>query len=616
MSSSYPVRPRKGTKLQSGNKALPGFSEGNSRVEFADRKAAEGALSFITRVKSIHRDLYDLEIRREQFEYVQASYEQSFQNISRDYRQNKEEQENYIRVLQSLYIRALKLHSLYSRRISILYDLYDALQNRRIAIDTFNNNIESLKSAMQSQPKGTNKLKQKFDTFSTLSIVDVETNMLKVNLVKSKRSTVLYKGQRIITPMGEGYIIFIFPNSLKVTIKLAFGILYSNISRVAIWSNRDEIIDAASSKALYAKWTSLKQRISLSEINQNKINELISDDVEAQSATDKESDASDDISLKHNDDDNNNNSQVQEKDTQSNIFPIILTNTKYFKEAKKSACLREVIKNKLGYDSFLPDRLSNPLPLAFTPTNTLSCLLQDFFDTQESKLNICYESLVSEEDESCNASKTASLTCTGDLPKMRSAMKAIIEEVNEAESQQRYNLDQIQTVRTKMCNLSTETSLIRLGMHNRRVHHQAFMKKNGLKVTSFDSDFQAGKDVLDKSNRVENNGLVDNSSLSYVDDREEAISNLMDAATKGDDDINTANIMTSMLNTNRPLNKRLQSQISIKSENIRESRSGRDGAIEEIGETDSDNKGIDGNDNDAKNMGLIQRKKPKRGGRR
>jgi hypothetical protein len=103
------------------------------------------------------------------------------------------------------------------------------------------------------------------------------------------------------------------------------------------------------------------------------------------------------------------------------------------------------------------------------------------------------------------------------------------------------------------------------------------------------------------------NCLADNSSFAHVDDGEDAMSSLiMSVANNDEDDIDTANIMTSMLS-----NKRLQSELgstSTKVEIARDSRSNKNN----IDLKGSENKDTDGDVTDAKSRGSA-RKKPKRG---
>lgn len=140
----------------------------------------------------------------------------------------KTEQENYLRLVQGLYARMVRLHSTYARQNALLHTVHSSLHQQRedeLALTTESARLKAIGSGARAV-RVTGK-----------SAADSAGHplLLKVHLRKSNIDVVLQVGQSIPTPMGEGKIATILPAEQKLVIQLPFGLLYAHLPRAVSW---------------------------------------------------------------------------------------------------------------------------------------------------------------------------------------------------------------------------------------------------------------------------------------------------------------------------------------------------------------------------------------------
>ena len=83
--------------------------------------------------------------------------------------------------------------------------------------------------------------------------------VLRVQEAKSAHEIVLFDGQHLRTPMGQGRVVALNHVEKKVTIQLGFGIMYSSLATVMTWSKMEnDRFDCTSEGSLLHHWETLK----------------------------------------------------------------------------------------------------------------------------------------------------------------------------------------------------------------------------------------------------------------------------------------------------------------------------------------------------------------------
>lgn len=172
--------------------------------------------------------------------------------------------------MQGYLLRAIRLQTLHCAQNVMLADLLISLRNQRKVTAKLDAETKYLASMLEGKIfTGANRfdlLPQKFDG---------STNVLRVFLQKAGKEVVLYKGMRMLTPMGEGEIKAIHPKEEKLVVQLPFGVLYANIRRAVCWSDKSATIDLGSDKSCISRWKRLKKRIILCDSDVQKINSVL-----------------------------------------------------------------------------------------------------------------------------------------------------------------------------------------------------------------------------------------------------------------------------------------------------------------------------------------------------
>jgi hypothetical protein len=254
------------------------------------------------------------------------SYRASIEAISKRFGQDKREQENYFRILQGVFARALRLHMLYTRQNTMLFDVYTALKRRKEAVDTITADVSDLKRKIESSsnlkevkveenessmqvtatPEEESASAAEAAAGAEGALRSNETSVLKVKLSKSGKEVTLYRGQHILTPMGDGKITAIRPGQCTLVIQLPFGIMYANIRRAVCWGTKGDTLDLASDETLRQKWKVSKNSLVMAADVARSIRSLVGSLSDDEATTDKDDDLSADDPLEDPDDINTN----------------------------------------------------------------------------------------------------------------------------------------------------------------------------------------------------------------------------------------------------------------------------------------------------------------------
>ena len=198
----------------------------------------------------------------------------------------KTAQENYLKIMQGLIARSVFLHGTYSRHNTIIVHLYETLKRQRfleqllltssttqvrkeLVDDTDNGGDSDVDDDSKSSDDSDDNNKSSDDD-SDDAVMDKNSRLLStashindmitkssdghglvsfliIHVVNRQRDVLLYVGQQLITPMGNGVITQLRPHDCMVTCQLPFGLLYAHISRVVGWCRVicDDYIDMA-----------------------------------------------------------------------------------------------------------------------------------------------------------------------------------------------------------------------------------------------------------------------------------------------------------------------------------------------------------------------------------
>ena len=227
------------------------------------------------------------------------SYRASVEELSRRFKQEKRDQGNYVRVMQGFHAQALRLQMVLNRQNAMYYDVLNTLQCRKenaasIASDTINLKAR-LDAANAPAPASRRRGHAPPPTRNDNTLVN-EASVVRIQLLKSGREVVLYKGECLRTPMGEGRIISIQPTEERLVIQLPFGKLYAHLSRAVSWCmvpNSDvQLLDLSADDVIRQRWIALQSSLSLPTDVARSIRSIVSMPNDDEAATDKDDDLS------------------------------------------------------------------------------------------------------------------------------------------------------------------------------------------------------------------------------------------------------------------------------------------------------------------------------------
>ena len=229
--------------------------------------------------------------------YLQ-SYRASVEELSRRFKQEKRDQGNYVRVMQGFHAQALRLQMVLNRQNAMYYDVLNTLQRRKdhatsIASDTIN--LKARLDAANAPAPASRRRGHAPPPARNDTIVN-EVSVLRIQLLKSGREVIFYKGECIRTPMGEGRIISIQPTEERLIIQLPYGKMFAHLSRAVCWCmvpNSDvQLLDLTSDDVLRQRWIALQSSLSLPTDVARSIRSIVSMPNDDEAATDKDDDQS------------------------------------------------------------------------------------------------------------------------------------------------------------------------------------------------------------------------------------------------------------------------------------------------------------------------------------
>jgi hypothetical protein len=253
--SEYPVKPRKTPRWhqshhdQDSHGASRGGADGSGadRVEFYDPEKADATIAYIKNIERTHPDLSAKEQERAVWDQKRQSYQASVANASKRIHTERKEQEYYFRVLQSAHFRSLLLQSAQSKQNTMMWDVLQSLRRRKMAAEVIDSELLKIKQLysnakpMRNSTKGKGKGGGKGGCSTGSGGGDGDeppegaSAVVRVHLRHSGQEVVIYRGQWVATPMGEGCVERIFPREQKVHIRVGFGMLYAHLPRMIYW---------------------------------------------------------------------------------------------------------------------------------------------------------------------------------------------------------------------------------------------------------------------------------------------------------------------------------------------------------------------------------------------
>ena len=461
-------------------------------------------------------------------------------NTSMRNAKEQEENQNYFRLMQGVHLRELRLLSMQSAHNALLLDILLGLRRRREAAATIAAETARLKAGVAAATASTSRSRQsaaqKAAQAAALSVFDGSTAVLRVNLNLSGQQVVLYKGQWIHTPMGDGQITGIFPAQHRVVVKLSFGVMYCNLRRLVTWGPANgEGLDLTSEASLPRYCNQALATLSVPPAAERMIRQLVDplrdaadddeydradaadegeakkndggdagagmdvDDTDAQSVASVGSAAagdeearentrrplSDSLTLQQGSSSSSSSSatggaaliggaNIGSLDGLESLFPLPMhLPAKGSAEALLSRrALRAEAKRDFG------DHPLSSAPLLFAPPAALPALVDHALNssTVKPRLVICPAAL----SGAGRLGATGHLAWDADLPVMRSALQTLGAEIRRLEDEQLSYIVQTARVRQQCSQLAVDTSALRMSMFTRRLRHRSNLYAHGV----------------------------------------------------------------------------------------------------------------------------------------
>lgn len=462
-----------------------------------DDQQIEEMFRFLDTIKANNRDLHDAELERESLENQHIAFKLKYNQTKKHFSDIKEEQENYIHILQVLYMRALKLHKAYSFQNSMIYDMLVTLKRRNQLATSLENDTQKLKTMLQPAKRGpVSKAREKEKDQSGL--VEGETSALRVELKKSGKNVLLYKNMYINTPMGEGQVVTILPRQQKVVIKLPFGMMYSHLARVVSWCQKGDYLDSVSDRSLYEEWNSIKGNINITWKRLQNIRCIVDPLEEAEHVTDGDDDNSIDESAGENEllqmlkepAQTINSIQSVPMETQNLTNGSISINIGSYKTIEPEHRLfpiklqtnagvlnaRELLKKSI-YENFMNEPLPlSTLPLASVPPAATPYTIEKLCKEGSINTTLSRQAL----QDGGIAGTTGSLGWNGDIKELKKGLQSLGDKISSLEAEQRSYIEAIESVRRKCTSYYQDTAAIRLGIYTRRFRHRSTLQSSGM----------------------------------------------------------------------------------------------------------------------------------------
>lgn len=221
LDSVYPVQPRTAPKT-----AL----QQHDYLTSTQNLTTEDAMFVIKDIAKTHSELMEKERQREEWEIQSEAYQQSLAMETEQFASTRREHENYLKLLQGLYARSIRLYTSHNRQNALLFHVHDALQKLRESEQRVAMECGKLKAQL-----ATAKHAGRDGKASQVQGDNSRAPVLVVHLEKAGVDVLLQEGMTLYTPMGEGSITEILPQSNKVVVQLPYGVMYAHLPRVVGW---------------------------------------------------------------------------------------------------------------------------------------------------------------------------------------------------------------------------------------------------------------------------------------------------------------------------------------------------------------------------------------------
>lgn len=163
---------------------------------------------------------------------------QAYRNSSRQrqlkFTSQKQQQENYFKLFQGLLARAIKLNQVYNKRILILYDIIKNFQN----LSTLSSKLLATQTSSDQNPSISNLSDSITECNKSASPTPV---VIDLGAPDCQQTQLVYEGQRVSTPYGEGIIRKITVSLEKIDLFLPYGILHTSFGQLMSWSASFEV---------------------------------------------------------------------------------------------------------------------------------------------------------------------------------------------------------------------------------------------------------------------------------------------------------------------------------------------------------------------------------------
>ena len=503
--SSYPVKPRKVPRSASYNKDAQKYKNMIEQQQFGriqdsagpvcdpDDQQIQDMFRFLDSIKANSKDLHEAELQRESLENQNIAYKLRYNQTKKHFSDIKEEQENYVHILQVFYMRAIKLHKAYSYQNSMIYDMLVTLKRRNQLATSLESDTQILKAMLQPAKRGpVSKAKEKEK--DQYGLVEGETSVLRVELKKSGKNVILYKNMFISTPMGEGQIVTILPRQQKVAIKLSFGTMYSHLARVVSWCQKGDYLDCVSDRSLYEEWNSIKNNINVTWRRLQNIRSIVDPMEEVEHVTDGDDDNSIDESAGENEllqmltvpapttsvpmETQNtadgsfqiNIGSYKTIDPENRLFPIKLQSNLDIPIARDS------IKKSI-YEDFMNEPLPlSTISLASVPPAATPYVIEKLYKEGSINTVLSRQAL----QDGGIAGTTGALGWVGDIEELKKGLQSLGNKISCLEAEQRSYIENIESSRRKCTSYYQDTAAIRLGIYTRRFRHRSILQSSGI----------------------------------------------------------------------------------------------------------------------------------------
>jgi hypothetical protein len=244
-------------------------------------------LEFIKNCDKIHPNIFQSEQQRELLEVRYMALRDEYSNNMGRIATNRSGEDNYLRVLQGLYCRSLRVHRLLNRKISVVGDILVALERRREMGELLESGLKTVKTATAAKKGSKNSSKE-----AKGAEVLASPLMLRVTVPGRDGDVVFHKGQWICTPNGEGRVVEIRSAERKLTVDLGYGTMHSTVAAAVGWmecayeatavTSPDaqihgitSMVDYMSDESMIASWQRNEMNFSISQASQTKLTAVL-----------------------------------------------------------------------------------------------------------------------------------------------------------------------------------------------------------------------------------------------------------------------------------------------------------------------------------------------------